>query len=113
MLSWLAERGCAAAAEAALARGADPNSRCAHGKMPLMRAAPRGRNAVAVVLLGHGARLDTVDARGDTALRIAGLRGDESFADLLRVAAFLSARASARRPSSNLRASGSDSVEGS
>lgn len=67
------DRGDALAVEELLEAGVTPNVRAPNGLTPLQTAAKTGQEAVAVVLLAHGAQLNLVtdDAQRETALHLA------------------------------------------
>lgn len=58
-------------AAALLGAGADVNLASRSGVTPLMRAASRGNTTLAELYLGAGARTDSCDAQGNTALHVA------------------------------------------
>ena len=67
------DRGDALAVEELLEAGVTPNVRAPNGLTPLQTAAKTGQDAVAVVLLAHGAQMNLVtdDAQRETAMHLA------------------------------------------
>ena len=78
-----AASGDADAAEAALASGADVETRDDRGRTPLLVAVTRDRLDVARVLLDHGADPDALDDRHDTPWLVTGVTGSVPMAELL------------------------------
>ena len=70
-----AHRGSVAAAEAALADGAEIEARDARGRTPLLRAVAVDRVAVARLLVDRGADVNAVDDQSDTPFLVTGVTG--------------------------------------
>ena len=83
------------AAEALLARGADPNARQQVGYTPLMGAAAAGRSDIVELLLSRGADATLMSDDGKTAAAVAREHGHAAAAERLSIAE-TATRASAR-----------------
>ncbi len=78
-----AVRGDMDSLKAALAGGADINTKDAEGWTPLMRAAWNGKTAIVLALLSNNADVKTINKGGETALLKAGQRGFTDIVTLL------------------------------